>query len=372
MKPCSRPRPAGGRRTLRLSLGLAALLLAAAGARAQTPQYAAPRLLNVDSVAAAVRREYPFELLRRQIGRVVHVRLHITETGAVDSMGIAESTGDSALDNAALRVARIMRFSPAVQRGQAVPLRIVLPVQFEARAIVTPTLAKSWKPQRVALLNRAALEDSVRARYPGDARRAGIRARVTLRLLVDAAGEVRDQIVDSTSCFPFLDQQAEALAGRMRFAPARSIDLAVRLTAIALTFGRDSNNVQFPGDSVSRRPEGADTTRRKLHVPKVMNRDALATVKAGLEDASAGAGGVRKGKTIFWALVDEGGNVVSRELTWSSGTCTLDLAMLRAVEVVRFSPGTVNGRPIKMWVELPFKWRGSDPGQARLPPTIPH
>jgi TonB family protein len=90
-----------------------------------TPLLALPRLLNRDEVVSGLRRFYPES--ERQAGREgdVVVMLHLGVEGRVSSVDVATSAGP-AFDEAARKVANIMRFSPAVGRGGQ-PVRVRLP-----------------------------------------------------------------------------------------------------------------------------------------------------------------------------------------------------------------------------------------------------
>lgn len=75
---------------------------------------------------------YPSELYARRIQGNVTLRLFIDSIGAVvhDSTRIEESSGHAALDTAALRGARDLRFTPARRRGTAIAVSLLYPVYF--------------------------------------------------------------------------------------------------------------------------------------------------------------------------------------------------------------------------------------------------
>ena len=62
---------------------------------------------------------------------VVWIRLD--ERGAVQDAQVNVSSGHPALDEAALRVARITEFSPATNRDKAVPVWVQIPITFQVR-----------------------------------------------------------------------------------------------------------------------------------------------------------------------------------------------------------------------------------------------
>lgn len=98
-----------------------------------TPFTAPPRLQNVQEVKDALVREYPTVLRDSGIGGSVTVWFFIDETGSVQSTRIDRTSGYPALDEAALNIADVYRFSPALNREQRVPVWVSLPITFEVR-----------------------------------------------------------------------------------------------------------------------------------------------------------------------------------------------------------------------------------------------
>lgn len=97
-----------------------------------TPFTVAPRLKNRDEVAKALQRYYPGMLRDAGVGGKVVVWFFIDENGKVQKHQVKQSSGHDALDQAALRVADIMEFTPALNRDQHVPVWVALPVSFSA------------------------------------------------------------------------------------------------------------------------------------------------------------------------------------------------------------------------------------------------
>lgn len=98
-----------------------------------TPYTVAPSLRNIDEVRRALEREYPSILRDAGIGGQVVVHFFIDEEGAVQNTLVAQTSGHKALDDAAIRVAGVFRFSPALNLDKYVPVWIALPITFESR-----------------------------------------------------------------------------------------------------------------------------------------------------------------------------------------------------------------------------------------------
>ncbi len=121
--------------------GGAAGATAAAGAAGRTGdavdpfivRTAEPRLKDPARAAALFRRAYPAILRDAGIGGAVLVWIEVDTAGRVLQTRLRRSSGNGALDRAALEAAHGLLFSPAMNRDTPVRVWIALPVEFEAR-----------------------------------------------------------------------------------------------------------------------------------------------------------------------------------------------------------------------------------------------
>lgn len=97
------------------------------------PHTVEPRLLNQAEVQRALVRDYPPNLRDAGVGGTTTVWLLVSEEGSVLQTRVAESSERPQLDAAALGVAQVMRFAPALNRSRAVQVWVALPIRFEAR-----------------------------------------------------------------------------------------------------------------------------------------------------------------------------------------------------------------------------------------------
>lgn len=98
-----------------------------------TPYTVAPEVTNRSEVQRALVREYPPLLRDAGIGGTVNVWFFIDETGKVVNTRLVASSGHPQLDGAALAVADIMKFTPAMNRDKQVPVWVQMPIKFEVR-----------------------------------------------------------------------------------------------------------------------------------------------------------------------------------------------------------------------------------------------
>ena len=98
-----------------------------------TPMTVRPEITNTNEVVQALMREYPTSLRDAGIGGRVVVWFYISETGQVLDARRSQSSGQAQLDAAALRVADVLRFTPALNGQEPVAVWIEVPITFQVR-----------------------------------------------------------------------------------------------------------------------------------------------------------------------------------------------------------------------------------------------
>ena len=96
-----------------------------------TPMTVRPEIRNRPEVQAALMREYPPILRDSGIGGTVVVWFFITEEGIVQDKRVSRTSGQAQFDEAALKVAEVFRFTPALNRDQRVQVWIEVPITFQ-------------------------------------------------------------------------------------------------------------------------------------------------------------------------------------------------------------------------------------------------
>ena len=107
-------------------------LTPARAAPVSAPMTDRPEIRNRIEVQAALMREYPAALRDAGIGGTVVVWFFISDGGVVEDSRISETSGQAQLDEAALRVAKVMQFTPAMNRAEPVAVWIQVPITFQA------------------------------------------------------------------------------------------------------------------------------------------------------------------------------------------------------------------------------------------------
>ena len=251
-----------------------------------TPFTVRPRLVNVDAVRDALDRAYAPALRAAGVGGRTLLWFFIDETGLPRYVRLDQTSGHDELDRAAVAVGRVMRFTPALNRDQAVPVWVKLPVVFdpaEASRAGRPTPESSGasaageapedviaelrreagetdrEPAAAApaaggavqeaprftpftvrpeLLDVEAVSEALEAAYPPLLREAGIGGSPVVWFFIDAGGVVREARINRSSGHPALDEAALKVARAMGFTPALNGNDPVEVwVSLPITFG---------------------------------------------------------------------------------------------------------------------------------------
>lgn len=229
-----------------------------------TPFTVPPDLVNEREVQQALEEEYPPALREAGIGGRVVVHFFIDTEGEVQRTLVARTSGHEALDSAAVRVAHVFRFTPALNLDEIVPVWIAIPLTFQSSEPdeeepadpdprTEPTAqegsasdppadlvqAPTFTPYTVRpdLLNERDVQRALEREYPPILRDAGIGGTVNVHFFIDSEGVVQRLLVAESSGHEALDSAALRVARVFRFNPARDEDEPVPVwIAIPVTF----------------------------------------------------------------------------------------------------------------------------------------
>ena len=95
-----------------------------------TPMTVRPEIKDRRAALRIVERNYPRLLKDAGIGGSVNIWVFIDANGAVQNAQVQQSSGNKALDDAALKSAKLFTFTPALNRDKRVPVWISIPITF--------------------------------------------------------------------------------------------------------------------------------------------------------------------------------------------------------------------------------------------------
>src|SRR5690606_26618686 len=98
-----------------------------------SPRMVRPEILNRDEVRRFLERRY--ERIIRATGAtgVAMLTFWIDEEGSPQRVELASSSGHEQLDEAALELSEVIRFTPAVHAGKPVRVKVDVPIRFQER-----------------------------------------------------------------------------------------------------------------------------------------------------------------------------------------------------------------------------------------------
>ncbi len=217
-----------------------------------TPYTVRPDIKNRAEVARALEEAYPAALKEKGIGGTAQVWFFIEETGRVGKAQVNETSGHPSLDEAALEVAGIIEFTPALNRDKEVPVWISLPITFATRGPPPPPVseppsevpvdiskAPTFTPYTVRpdITNRAEVARALEREYPPRLRDAAIGGTAQVWLFIDESGVVQKAQINESSGHKALDEAALEVARIIGFTPALKDDKAVPVwISLPITF----------------------------------------------------------------------------------------------------------------------------------------
>ncbi|HEX2207333.1 MAG TPA: energy transducer TonB [Longimicrobium sp.] len=357
-------------------------LLAAAPAAAQQPAADSarvyelhevevlPRPQNAADFTAALQAGYPARLRTAGVGGTVQVAFVVGPDGAPGDVRVL-ATPDTGFNAPTLQAVSLLRFTPAQLAGRAVPVRVEQPITWRVEA--APAAAARAAPA-VPDSIRVYEADSVQARpvprdfggftaalhelYPQELRAEKAAAQVVVRFAVDPAGQPRySHVVESSD--PRFEAVSLQAVERLRFEAARHEGHPVwAWMEVPVEWSLD--------EAASGNAEDGYELSAVEELPRPLNGSAFARALAqsyprALRDAGT------QGMVQVRFRVNEDGSISHARITHSTDV-QFNVPTLAAVQVLRFRPAKIGGRPVRVWVEQPIQWTVSGEGPNFMPP----
>jgi TonB family protein len=310
-----------------------------AGGPRFTPFTVAPRLLNSGDVEAALDEAYPQLLRKAGIGGQVNVWFFIDESGVVQKVLVNEGSGYPALDEAALKVADIMRFSPALNRDRRTAVWVSLPIRFLPSGVLREQEERAVGEQaaRMRRIRDALMGELVRreealvdTRRRETDRRSDVRADESAGSVENAARRRPGPVV--------VESPSIAVAGRPT--PSLATGVVASMPERRRIQRDISESPSFTPFTVAPRLMNA------TDVSRILEREYPTLLR------TAGVGG----SVTVWFFIDPAGRVEKTLVGRSSGYASLDEAALRVADDMEFSPALNRDQPVSVWVALPIKF----------------
>ena len=315
---------------------------------------------------------YPQEAKKKKIEGVLTLRFMVNVDGSVSDVKVPktaiyvdgsvsdvrdltpEMMGDI-FRQEAIDAALQFRFRPAKHNGKAVPVWMVMPIEFRLPKQQTPLPASgdvdsSKVMQFDQVDTEPALIQSVPPEYPYKARKAGLTGKVFLKFIVNVDGSVSDVSVLGTIGSEAFHQAAIDAISQFRFKPGTLNGKVVPVWMTQpITFSLDYTGLQLPppafGDADSSKVLEFYMVEVK---PKVLHSVKPVHPEEALRDSL-------EGKVFLKFIVNLDGSV--SDIRVLRGEAIFHRAAIDAVSQFRFKPAEHSGKPVAVWMTLPVSFR---------------
>jgi TonB family protein len=209
-----------------------------------------PSLRNASEIQRGLESAYPPRLRDAGISGTARVTIVVRPDGSVSDVRVV-STTEAEFAEPARAVASTMRFSPAQMGGEAVGVRVELPITFQPRgtaASMSPAVSPSRGSDGVAiydisqvevkpsLRNAGEVSRALHGAYPVRLREAGTGGTATVEMVVLTDGSVSQTRLVNATDMAFAEP-ALRVATAMRFSPAQMQRAPVRVRVqVPMTF----------------------------------------------------------------------------------------------------------------------------------------
>ena len=176
--------------------------------------------VTAPTVVKDVKPNYTPDAMRRRVQGLVGMSCVVKADGNVGDCTVTRPL-DAALDQEAVRVAKLWQFKPGMKDGQPVAVEVSIEMSFTLRdgppvfrpgaGVSSPAVIREVKPE-----------------YPADVMREGIQGTVELEGIVQIDGTI-DNIRVTRSLDERLDHEAIKALGQWRFRPGQKDGQAVRV-----------------------------------------------------------------------------------------------------------------------------------------------
>lgn len=330
-----------------------------------------PRPQNAPELAAALQQGYPAHLRDAGVGGEVHVEFVVGTDGVPREVQVL-SASDSSFGAPTVRALSALRFSPAQVQGRAVAVRVTQPIHWRIEAAPVAVRNRVVVPDSIPIhpvdsvevrpmpQNFREFTEALREHYPRALRSTGTRAQVLAGFAVDPRGEPRYAQVVESSDSRFNAATLDAVQ-RLRFQPARLGGQPVWVwMEVPVEWADPGESAPVMGDS----EEGYEISA-VTDLPRV--RNTLAFQQALMREYPQGlrTAGVRGVVHVRFRVEPDG--TISNPSVVRATERGFEEATLRVIRTLTFIPARLNGRPVRVWVELPIHWEVADAPGSSVP-----
>ncbi len=289
---------------------------------------------------------YPEEAKKKKIEGKVTLQVVVNVDGSVSDVRVLE--GPEVFHQAVIDAALQYRFRPAKHNGKAVPVRMIMPIEFSLDSKEQPTTspasgdADSGKVLEFYMVEvKPKVLHSVKLVHPEEALRDSLEGKVFLKFIVNVDGSVSDVKVLRTTGSEVFQKAAIDAISQYRFKPAEHNGKPVAVWMTQPVTFRLPKQPTTPPASVD-----ADSSETLEFFMAEVKPKLLQSVKP-----------VYPPRVIVFLkfMVNVDGSV--GDVRVLKGPEVFHQAAIDAISQYRFEPAEHDGKPIAVWMTQPVTFR---------------
>ena len=297
---------------------------------------------------------YPEEAKKKKIEGKVTLQIVVNVDGSVSDVSVLE--GPEVFHQAVIDAALQYRFRPAKHNGKAVPVRMIMPIEFSdtMKQPTTPPASGDADSNKVLEFFMVEVKPkvlhSVKPVHPEKAIRDSLEGKVFLKFMVNVDGSVSDVRVLRTIGSKIFEKAAIDAVSQVRFKPAEhnGKPVAVWMTQpITFRLPKQQTTPPASGDVDSSKVLEFYIVEVK---PKVLRLVKPVHPEEALRDSL-------EGRVFLKFMVNVDGTVSDVRVLRVRGSEIFRQAAIDAISQSQFKPAEHNGKVVPVWMTLPITFR---------------
>jgi len=310
-----------------------------------------------------VRPDYPDEAMKKNLEGAVWVQLRVSEEGKVTETKV-QKTDAEVFNEAAIKAGSQWLFRPASLNGRPVASWVTVPFNFKLMSskgltFKTRVVSGSDAPE----LQRDSLEKgpepikTVQPSYPAAAKKDKIEGTVWVKVRVDETGKVAEAKVEKSEA-SVLEGATIAAVKQWKFNPAISKGKPISLwVTIPFRFKLQDKEMSESRPAVNMKVRPVFPTKQLPPVENMkVDRDPEAVEQVNPKYPEKAMQDRTEGTVWTKMWIDESGNVVEVKVAKTENE-VFNSAAIEAGKKWKFKPAILNGKPVAVWITVPFRFK---------------
>jgi TonB family protein len=296
---------------------------------------------------------YPDAATKQSLEGTVWLELWVGEDGRVVEVKV-QKTDAEVFNQAAIDAAKQWLFKPASVNGKPVSVWVTVPFKFKLmigkkEGASTKGQEKAQSPENSQFDKAPEVIKQVPPSYPEGAKKEGLEGMLLLKVWIDESGKVSNATVQQSDAKVF-ESSALAAVKQWTFKPAILNGKPVAVwVSIPFRFklGDKEKKQSAPAFMKKQHNPPADDLKPDKE-PETLNQVNPKYPEKAMQEGIEG--------TVWTKMwIDESGSVVEAKIVKTDNE-VLNEAALNATRQWKFKPAVLKGKPVAVWITVPFRF----------------